>query len=84
MHMLGLSQTRPPRPEFPEELMHLEISFYPPDRRRRDPTNLLKGMLDALEGIIYRDDKQIAKLCWENLGVSKDNPRVEIRYGVLQ
>jgi Holliday junction resolvase RusA-like endonuclease len=63
--------------------MRVDIGFHMPDRRRRDPTNLLKSLLDGLEGVVYRDDRQIAKLCWENLGVSKENPRVEIRYGVL-
>jgi Holliday junction resolvase RusA-like endonuclease len=82
--MLALTQTKQPLPRFPKEPVHLEINFYPPDRRRRDPTNLLKSLLDGLEGVVYRDDKQIVKLSWENVGVSKDNPRVEIRYGVLQ
>jgi Holliday junction resolvase RusA-like endonuclease len=59
--------------------MHLD--FFMPDKRRRDPNNLLKGIADALEGIVYTDDKQITKLSWENMGVDRAQPRVEISYG---
>ena len=38
----------------------VQIDAYPPDRRRRDLDNLLKGTLDALErGGAYEDDGQI-------------------------
>jgi Holliday junction resolvase RusA-like endonuclease len=37
----------------------VEIVVSPPDRRRRDITNLIKIVLDALEGIVYEDDVMV-------------------------
>ena len=43
--------------------LSIEIEVYPPDRRRRDLDNILKGLLDALQhGGAYEDDSQIVKL----------------------
>ena len=39
----------------------VEISFIWPDKRRRDADNI-KGLLDALTGIIWEDDSQINDL----------------------
>jgi len=45
-------------------VIHIEV--YPPDRRRRDLDNILKGTLDALEhGGAYEDDSQIVRLIAE-------------------
>ena len=45
-------------------MIHVEI--HPPDRRRRDLDNILKGTLDALEhGGAYEDDSQIVRLVAE-------------------
>lgn len=41
----------------------VHVKVHPPDRRRRDLDNCLKGLLDALEhGGAYHDDGQIKKL----------------------
>ncbi len=41
----------------------VSITVHPPDRRRRDLDNLLKGPLDALEHAgVYLDDGQIDRL----------------------
>lgn len=38
----------------------VEISVFPPDKRRRDIDNLMKGMLDALTHAgVWQDDSQI-------------------------
>jgi len=43
--------------------LHLEIEFYPPDRRRRDIDNVQKALLDALQhGGLYEDDSQVVEL----------------------
>lgn len=60
------------------EAVSMEILFYLPNDRRRDPTNLLKMVQDSLSGIIYDDDKRITSLSWLNMGVDRDNPRAEV------
>lgn len=41
----------------------IEITVYPPDRRRRDIDNVQKSLLDALQhGGAYHDDSQIVRL----------------------
>lgn len=43
--------------------LEVEITVYPPDRRRRDIDNILKSLLDAIEhGGAYHDDSQIKSL----------------------
>ena len=79
-HTLAMAQTRN-CPAHPDGAVWMQLNFYMPDKRRRDPHNLLKGIADALEGVVYVDDKQIEKLSWENMGVDREHPRVEIIYG---
>ena len=57
--------------------LSISIKLYFPDRRRRDRDNRHKISMDALEGIVYKDDCQI-----QNADVykefNKENPRIEI------
>ena len=46
----------------PDTRLRVEIKAYPPDRRRRDLDNILKAILDALEGHVYPDDSQVDDL----------------------
>lgn len=62
----------------------VELDFYPPDRRRRDPDNLLKLIQDAMSGLVYDDDHQIRSMRWELRAVDRDNARVEIRVGGME
>jgi Holliday junction resolvase RusA-like endonuclease len=44
----------------------VEVTVFPPDRRRRDIDNLQKALLDALQhGGAYLDDSQIVRLTIE-------------------
>ena len=57
----------------------LAMDAFPPDRRRRDLDNLLKGTLDALEHArVYRDDGQIDLLIVRRMPVVKGG-RLEVR-----
>ena len=38
------------------------LEFYLPDNHRRDADNLSKGVLDALNGIVFDDDAQVVDL----------------------
>jgi crossover junction endodeoxyribonuclease RusA len=40
----------------------LRIAVHPPDNRRRDLDNVLKALLDSLNGVAYHDDSQIHHL----------------------
>tara|TARA_R110002020_G_scaffold7935_1_gene32576 strand:+ start:206 stop:601 length:396 start_codon:yes stop_codon:yes gene_type:complete len=81
MGMLALAQIKGKKPLHPKKRVWMRLEFYMPDKRRRDPNNLLKGIADALEGCVYSDDKQIHQLSWENKGLDREYPRVEIDYG---
>jgi crossover junction endodeoxyribonuclease RusA len=49
--------------------IHMAIKMYPPDARRRDVDNILKSLLDALQGAgVYKDDTLIDKLTIERCG----------------
>ena len=54
-----------------------------PDRRRHDPSNIEKVMWDALEGIVYDDDRWLIPRC-QDFGVDGDNPRVELEFWVKE
>lgn len=75
--MLVQSQVRGKRPRFTAPVA-MTLRFYEPDRRRRDPSNLLKLVEDAMSGVVYDDDSRIHRQTWERAGVDRNNPRVEI------
>ena len=58
------------------EQVIVRLWYYWPDRRRRDAQNN-KILFDALEGVIYEDDRDVLP---QVLGaeVDRDHPRVEI------
>ena len=43
----------------PEKKIVLEVVAFWPDKRRRDMNNLHKLLCDALEGVLYPDDKMV-------------------------
>ena len=56
--------------------LRVHIDMYVPDRKRRDLDNI-KGVLDALTGILWEDDSQIVD-CRTIKVLSPDDPRFEI------
>lgn len=60
----------------------MKIKLFFGDKRRRDIDNYNKLILDAMEGIVYKDDKQIKDLHITK-EYDKENPRVEIWVSAL-
>lgn len=81
--IMVLNQVRGRRPKFTGPVS-LEMRFWEPDRRRRDPGNLVKLIEDSMTGVVYADDAQICRSLWERAGVDRLDPRVEIRVSALE
>jgi Holliday junction resolvase RusA-like endonuclease len=64
------------RPVF-EGNLKVEIKLFFKDERRRDWDNWHKISMDALTGIVWKDDSQITKATVEK-NIDKLNPRIEI------
>ncbi len=64
--------------------VRLEGVAYWPDRRRRDLLFFAKALHDALEGVCYVDDSQIAEVSYKVGGIDRDNPRVELAIETIQ
>lgn len=57
--------------------IQVTYNFFLPDKRHCDLTNMPKSIQDALNGIVWKDDKQI-KQCFLYLNYDKINPRTVI------
>lgn len=55
-----------------------ELTFYFPDLRRRDASNMHKLVLDSLEHICFVDDRWVL-VHDKHVGLDRDNPRIEVR-----
>lgn len=55
-----------------------ELTFYFPDLRRRDASNMHKLVLDSLEHICFVDDRWVLVRDM-HVGLDKENPRIEIK-----
>lgn len=64
---------------FFEQPVWVSIQFWLPDNKKRDPSNLLKLIQDALSQTVIEDDCLIYGLSWRRMGKDKENPRAEIR-----
>lgn len=59
--------------------LSVEVSLYPPDRRRRDLDNTLKALLDALQHAgVYPDDSLIEQLSVEKRDVVEGGKAVVV------
>jgi Holliday junction resolvase RusA-like endonuclease len=56
----------------------LSAKVFFPNKRKRDAGNYRKLVTDAMTGICYGDDSQLSSETWCRVGISKDNPRIEI------
>lgn len=57
----------------------LEARFYFPDARKRDAGNYRKALTDALTGVVYQDDSQLADERYILVAIDRETPRVEVR-----
>ena len=57
--------------------VRLGVNLWFPDRRRRDVDNVAKSVLDALNGVAWNDDSQVAELIVAR-DLDRDEPRAEI------
>lgn len=77
------AQAAGPEPELWEALLEVRMIFYMPTKRATDTDNLIKSVLDAGNGIIYRDDKQVHRVEAEKR-YDKHNPRTEVEVTKLE
>lgn len=56
---------------------YIDMAFFMPDRRVRDSHNMLKLLLDVMQGIIF-DNDYYALPRIQTVEYDKDNPRIEI------
>lgn len=64
-----------------ERKIVLRYWTYWPDRRRRDPSNLPKILLDALTGTLWHDDCTVLPQAMD-YAVDRESPRLEIELEV--
>ena len=56
---------------------YIDLVFYMPDRRIRDSHNMLKLLLDVMQGIVYENDYYALPRI-QHVEYDKENPRVEV------
>ncbi len=57
--------------------LEMEVTYFFGDKRRRDVTNYDKALLDAMTGVVYKDDCQITKITLKKF-IDKEYPRTEV------
>jgi len=62
--------------EVTEKPVKMMVEFYRSDQRRVDLDNLLRPVLNALKGVVWKDDSQISEITAIK-EIDKDNPRVK-------
>ena len=58
---------------FGEGCVRVSVNVHPPDARKRDITNTLKLLCDAMSGAAYTDDRQIVWLDVKRHAVARDD-----------
>ena len=60
----------------------VEVHAYFADRRPRDVDNVAKSVLDGLNGVLWRDDRQVVRIASEK-HVDRLRPRAEVRVELI-
>ena len=67
--------------------LEVRVKFYrkqsPVSKCYGDVDNLLKGLFDGMNGIVFKDDSQIVKVVSEKC-CDKENPRAEVEVMLLR
>ena len=58
--------------------VYLLARFYFPDLRKRDAGNYRKALTDALTGVVYADDSQLAGEYYQKCAIDRVAPRAEV------
>lgn len=61
----------------------VEVTYYFPDKRRRDSHNYLKLLMDVLEGIVFVND-QFCIVREQYVYLDRKNPRLEVKIKHLE
>ena len=77
IHLHSMDQIRGERPAFADGGVEVIMRFYPPTFRG-DPHNMLKVILDSLQGTAYTNDSQVRSISHLVVDRDKENPRCEI------
>ena len=60
----------------------VEVRAYFADRRARDVDNVAKAVLDGLNRVLWRDDRQVTRIASEKY-VDSARPRIEVQVELL-
>jgi Holliday junction resolvase RusA-like endonuclease len=82
LHAMAARVARPPRWDL-DTTYRVEVNAYYPDNRLGDTDRILSLPMDALEGVAYRKDRQVAFVV-ANRFLDKKNPRTEVRVEVIE
>lgn len=61
------------------QAFRVSVDFYMPTRRGLDVDNLVGGVLDGLNKVLWKDDAAVCELGRVRRLHDKDNPRAEVR-----
>ena len=61
----------------PSTWYYMDLVFFMPDRRIRDSHNMLKLLLDVMEGTVYKNDYYVCPRI-QSVEYDKENPRIEL------
>ena len=74
----ALQWQRWPAPPYPEYSLSITLCIYWADRRRRDITNCIKLLEDAVCGVLQVDDRHVCEFHLQLGGIDYDTPRCEV------
>jgi len=65
--------------------VHLQVDYFPADRKQRDATGMLDALFHLLENTnIVGDDAQVKSIKWVERPIDKSTPRVELSITPLE